>query len=50
LVTSLFSPLYTLVPLDNPATLGMLMGGAYLIGLLSLIFIVRPKTVADLSN
>jgi autotransporter-associated beta strand protein len=29
---------------------GMLMGGAYLIGLLSLIFIVRPKTVPDLAN
>jgi DHA1 family bicyclomycin/chloramphenicol resistance-like MFS transporter len=50
LVTSLFSPIYTLVPLDSAAPLGMLMGGAYLIGLLSLIFIVRPKTVPDLSN
>ena len=50
LVTSLFSPVYTLVPLDSAAPLGMLMGGAYLIGLLSLIFIVRPKTVPDLSN
>jgi DHA1 family bicyclomycin/chloramphenicol resistance-like MFS transporter len=50
LVTSLFSPVYTLVPLDSAAPLGMLMGGAYLIGLLSLIFIVRPKTVPDLAN
>ena len=50
LVTSLFSPIYTIVPLDSAAPLGMLMGGAYLIGLLSLIFIVRPKTVPDLSN
>ena len=50
LVTSLFSPLYTLLPLDNPAPLGLLMGGAYLIGLLSLLFIVRPKTVPDLAN
>jgi DHA1 family bicyclomycin/chloramphenicol resistance-like MFS transporter len=50
LVTSLFSPIYTLVPLDSAAPLGMLMGGAYLIGLLSLIFIVRPKTVPDLAN
>ncbi|MFM5952300.1 MAG: multidrug effflux MFS transporter [Micrococcales bacterium] len=50
LVTSLFSPLYTLRPLDNPAPLGLLMGGAYLIGLLSLLFIVRPKTVPDLAN
>lgn len=50
LVTSLFSPFYTLIPLDNPASLGLLMGGAYLIGLLSLIFIVRPKTVPDLTN
>ena len=39
-----------LVPLDSAAPLGMLMGGAYLIGLLSLIFIVRPKTVPDLAN
>lgn len=50
LVTSLFSPFYTLLPLDNPAPLGLLMGGAYLIGLLSLLFIVRPKTVPDLAN
>ncbi len=50
LVTSLFSPIYTLVPLDSAAPLGMLMGGAYLIGLLSLIFIVRPKNVPDLAN
>ncbi len=50
LVTSLFSPFYTLIPLDNPASLGLLMGGAYLIGLISLIFIVRPKTVPDLTN
>lgn len=50
LVTSLFSPFYTLLPLDNPAPLGLLMGGAYLVGLLSLLFIVRPKTVPDLGN
>lgn len=50
LVTSLFSPIYTLVPLDNPAPLGMMMGGAYLVGLLSLLFIVRPKTVPDLAG
>ncbi|MEY4647990.1 MAG: hypothetical protein RL009_406 [Actinomycetota bacterium] len=50
LVTSLFSPIYTLVPLDNAAPLGMMMGGAYLVGLLSLIFIVRPKTVPDLAG
>lgn len=50
LVTSLFSPVYTLVPLDNAAPLGMMMGGAYLVGLLSLIFIVRPKTVPDLAG
>jgi DHA1 family bicyclomycin/chloramphenicol resistance-like MFS transporter len=50
LVTSLFSPLYTLVPLDNAAPLAMMMGGAYLVGLLSLIFIVRPKTVPDLAG
>ena len=50
LVTSLFSPIYTLVPLDNAAPLGMMMGGAYLVGLLSLIFIVRPKSVPDLAG
>jgi DHA1 family bicyclomycin/chloramphenicol resistance-like MFS transporter len=50
LVTSLFSPIYTLVPLDNAAPLGMMMAGAYLVGLLSLIIIVRPKTVPELAG
>ncbi len=50
LITSLVSPLYTVVPLDSPVGLGLVMGGAYLVGLFSLLFVVRPKSVPDLAG
>lgn len=49
-VTSLVTPLFALISQQNSAALGLVIAGTYGIGLLSMIFIVRPQTVPALAS
>lgn len=49
-ITSLVSPIFTVLALDSSMPVGVVMFVAYGLGLLSLMFIVRPKSVPKLQQ
>ena len=49
-ITSLVSPLFGYLTLTTSAGVGAVVGGSYLVALLSMIFIVRPRSVPAMAR